>query len=89
MSIAVDVCSERDLADIDSLWREAFPDDEARHRAEIVVPAKLAFQPNLFLIARAQARVVGSIMAGYDGHRGYINRVAVLRPIAGKAWVFF
>jgi ribosomal protein S18 acetylase RimI-like enzyme len=79
MSIAVDLCSERDLADIDALWREAFPDDEARHRAEIVVPAKLAFQPNLFLVARAQARVVGSIMAGYDGHRGYINRVAVLK----------
>jgi ribosomal protein S18 acetylase RimI-like enzyme len=79
MSVVIDVCSKDDLAGIDALWREAFPDDEDRHRAEVVVPTKLAFQPDLFLVARDQGCVVGSVIAGYDGHRGHINRVAVLR----------
>jgi len=79
MSVTVDLCSRYDLADIDALWREAFPDDKPRHRAEIAAPAKLAFQPDLFLVAREKGRVIGSIIAGYDGYRGHINRVAVLK----------
>lgn len=79
MSIVIDACSKDDLAGIDALWREAFPDDKPRHRAEAAVPTKLAFQPDLFLVARDGGRVIGSILAGYDGYRGHINRVAVLR----------
>jgi ribosomal protein S18 acetylase RimI-like enzyme len=79
MSVRVDLYSRDDLADIDALWREAFPDDKPRHRAEIAAPAKLAFQPDLFLVAREKGRVIGSIIAGYDGYRGHINRVAVLK----------
>ncbi len=79
MSIVIDVCARADLADIDALWREAFPDDEPRHRADAAAPAKLAFQPELFLVARDGGCVIGSIVAGYDGYRGHINRVAVLK----------
>lgn len=79
MNIVIEPCSRKDLPDIDLLWREAFPDDQPRHRADVVLPAKLAFQPDLFLVARDGGKVVGSVMAGYDGHRGWINRVAVLK----------
>jgi ribosomal protein S18 acetylase RimI-like enzyme len=79
MNIVIEACSQKDLPDIDLLWREAFADDQPRHRADVVLPAKLAFQPDLFLVARDGGRVVGSVMAGYDGHRGWINRVAVLK----------
>ncbi len=79
MSVTVKPYCEQDLEGIDALWREAFPDDQPRHRAEVVIPAKLAFQPDLLLVARDQDRVVGSVMVGYDGHRGWINRLAVLK----------
>ncbi len=79
MSIVIDACSKDDLVGVDALWRDAFPDDKPRHRAEAAVPMKLAFQPDLFLVARDGARVIGSILAGYDGYRGHINRVAVLK----------
>ena len=84
MSIVIEPCSKDDLAGIDALWREAFAGDEPRHRANIAVPAKLAFQPDLFLVAREEGRVIGSIIAGYDGYRGHINRVAVLKAYRGQ-----
>lgn len=55
-------------------------------RCDLVVPwndplrdieRKLAFQPELFLVAALAGRVVGSVMAGYEGHRGQINYLAV------------
>jgi len=41
------------------------------------IARKAAVQPELFLIAHAGERIVGSAMAGYDGHRGWINYLAV------------
>ncbi len=38
---------------------------------------KLEFQPKLFFLGLLDCRVVGSIMVGYDGHRGWINYLAV------------
>ena len=60
------------------LRQEAFPDDPPWNRAEVAIPAKLAAQPELFLICLDGDLAVGSIMAGYDGHRGWLYAVAVL-----------
>lgn len=38
---------------------------------------KLKVQPEMFLVACLQGRVVASVMAGYEGHRGWINYLAV------------
>ena len=65
---------------VKTLWREAFPGDPPWNKAEIAVPAKLAVQPELFLVALDGDLVIGSIMAGYDGHRGWLYAVAVLNP---------
>jgi ribosomal protein S18 acetylase RimI-like enzyme len=63
---------------IKALWLEAFPGSPPWNAAEAAIPAKLAVQPDLFLVAEHQDRVVGSIMAGYDGNRGWLYAVAVL-----------
>ncbi len=68
------------FAGVDQLWQEAFPDDPPWNRAEAAIPAKLAMQPDLFLVALDRGQVVGSIMGGYDGHRGWLYVAAVLRP---------
>lgn len=68
---------ETDFEGIDSLWREAFPDDPPSNRAETTVAAKIAFQPDLLFVAMDHTEVVGSVMAGYDGHRGWLYAVAV------------
>ncbi|SIT77580.1 GNAT family acetyltransferase [Microbacterium sp. RU33B] len=40
------------------------------------IERKLAVQPELFLVAEADGGVVGSVMAGYDGHRGWLYYLA-------------
>ncbi len=62
---------------VDQLWREAFPGDPPWNRAEVAIPAKLAIQPELLLVATVDERVIGTTMAGYDGHRGWLYAVAV------------
>jgi ribosomal protein S18 acetylase RimI-like enzyme len=38
---------------------------------------KLAVRPDLFLIAELDGIVIGTVMVGYDGHRGWINYLGV------------
>jgi len=41
------------------------------------IARKLKIQRELFLVAELQGVVVGVVMAGYEGHRGWINYLAV------------
>ncbi len=66
-----------DFGGLDELWREAFPNDPPRNRAAQSVPAKLAMKDDLLFVAVEDGLVIGSIMAGYDGHRGWLYSVAV------------
>lgn len=60
------------------LWMEAFGYKTAHNRPELAIDKKLAVNDGLFFVAIQAAQVVGTIMAGYDGHRGWIYSVAVL-----------
>jgi ribosomal protein S18 acetylase RimI-like enzyme len=65
------------FAGVEALWQMVFPDDPPWNAAASAIPAKLAVQPELFLVALEGAQIVGSIMAGYDGHRGWLYALAV------------
>ena len=41
------------------------------------IACKLQVQPDLFLVGVIKAAIVATVMAGYDGHRGWINYLAV------------
>jgi ribosomal protein S18 acetylase RimI-like enzyme len=60
-----------------ALWRKVFPDDPPHHDPAETIRLKVATQPDLFFVATLRGSVVGTIMSGYDGHRGWIYRVAV------------
>jgi ribosomal protein S18 acetylase RimI-like enzyme len=70
--------ADGDFDGVAALWREAFPDDAPRNRAEAAIPIKLSFQPDTLLVAVEGEHVIGTVMAGFDGYRGWLNRVAVL-----------
>jgi ribosomal protein S18 acetylase RimI-like enzyme len=42
------------------------------------IQKKVDFQPNLFFVGLLGDEVIGSVMVGYEGHRGWINYLAVL-----------
>lgn len=41
------------------------------------IARKLQVRPDLFLVAAGEEGIVGSVMVGYDGHRGWINYLGV------------
>ena len=41
------------------------------------IARKLAVQRELFLVGVVEGRLVATVMAGYDGHRGWVNYLAV------------
>ncbi|HXY41038.1 MAG TPA: GNAT family acetyltransferase [Vicinamibacteria bacterium] len=42
------------------------------------IARKQRVQPELFLVGTVDGAVVAAVMAGYEGHRGWINYLAVL-----------
>ncbi len=64
---------------VKALWSEAFPNDAPWNAAATSIAEKLRFQPDLMLVALEDNHVIGSVMAGYEGHRGWISRIAVLK----------
>lgn len=41
------------------------------------IQRKLKVQSDMFLVACLNGKIIASVMAGYDGHRGWINYLAV------------
>jgi ribosomal protein S18 acetylase RimI-like enzyme len=41
------------------------------------IQRKLGVRPDLFLVGEAEGEIVASVMAGYDGHRGWLNYLGV------------
>ncbi|MDZ7958012.1 MAG: GNAT family acetyltransferase [Aulosira sp. DedQUE10] len=41
------------------------------------IALKLQVQPELFLVGLIETQVIATIMAGYEGHRGWLNYLAV------------
>jgi len=59
-----------------ALWKECGlvrPQNDPR--ADI--RRKLAVNPELFLVGTIDGQIAASVMAGYEGHRGWINYLAV------------
>ncbi len=60
-----------------ALWKTAFGYDAPHNAPGLVIDKKLDMQDSLFFVALVETTVVGTIMAGYDGHRGWLYSVAV------------
>ncbi len=74
-----------DEASVVSLWQ----------RCELTVPwnnpykdiaRKLKVQPELFLVGMLDSLLIATVMGGYDGHRGWINYLAVHPDFQGQGY---
>jgi len=75
--VAYDDAVHRD--EVVALWRAESGDTSAHNEPNLAINRKLAVQDGLFFVAIKAGEVVGSIMAGYDGHRGWLYSL-VVRP---------
>lgn len=79
MSVAVSIrpFEPRDTESVVALWRACgLTRPQNDPQKDIVRKSKV--NPEWFLVAEdATGRVVGTVMAGYEGHRGWINYLGV------------
>jgi ribosomal protein S18 acetylase RimI-like enzyme len=59
-----------------TLWGSVFGYGESRNDPARVLAAKLAWDERV-LVAVEDGAILGSIMVGFDGHRGWLYRMAV------------
>ncbi|MEM7699271.1 MAG: GNAT family acetyltransferase [Verrucomicrobiota bacterium] len=79
MNVVIEPFSnERHREAVVELWASVFAYESPHNQPELVIDKKLAMDDRLFFVAISDDLVVGSIMAGYDGHRGWLYSVAVM-----------
>ena len=74
---------ESDEARVIALWRACSltrPWNDPRKD----IARKLAVQRELFLVGEEGERIVATVMAGYEGHRGWVNYLAVSPDVRGR-----
>ena len=65
-----------DESDVISLWQKCDLVVE-QNDPQKDIAMKLHVQPELFLVGLVDNQIVATVMAGYEGHRGWINYLAV------------
>lgn len=76
MTVLIDTFTDNDTEAVVTLWRAC---DLTRpwNNPYRDIQRKLSVSDNLFLVARKDKYIVGTLMGGYEGHRGWINYLAV------------
>lgn len=69
--------SEEDRQEVVSIWETTFANDPPWNEPNLVIDTKLLVQPDLFIVYELEGTVVGTVIAGFDGFRGWIHHVAV------------
>ncbi len=59
------------------LWKLVFGYEAPHNAPGFVIDKKLEAADGLFFVALKEGEVVGAVMAGYDGHRGWIYSLSV------------
>lgn len=65
-----------DAAGVVKLWR-ACGLTRPQNDPHKDIARKLKVNPEWFLVAECRGEIVGTVMAGYEGHRGWINYLGV------------
>lgn len=60
------------------LWQDVFGYEAEHNRPKLAIDKKIGAGDGLLFVAVNEQTVVGTVMAGYDGHRGWIYSIAVL-----------
>ncbi len=71
-------CFPDDYPAVIDLWNRAGPGVHVRRSdAPVEIQKKLLRDPDLFLLAEAGGKLIGTVMGGFDGRRGMVYHLAV------------
>jgi len=71
------VFRESDEPAVVALWTTVFGYAAPHNQPATDIRCKLSVQRELFFVAILDGHLIGTVMGGYDGHRGWIYRLAV------------
>ena len=81
MALRIRVVETTDLESLVALWHDVFPEyrdpTKPQRDPRANIERKLAQRDGLFGLAEGPDGIVGTAMAGYDGHRGWLYSVGV------------
>ncbi|MBT8200556.1 MAG: GNAT family acetyltransferase [Acidimicrobiia bacterium] len=66
-----------DRASVLEMWDQAWPEPAIHNVPAEDIDRKMADSPDLFIVAEIGGIIAGCVLAGFDGHRGWINRLVV------------
>jgi len=88
--VIIRVFDERDTQAVLALWSEAFPEyatpGKPQRDPRLSIRNKLAMQPEFFFVGLLNERPIATVMAGYDGHRGWLYSLAVAEDQRGNGY---
>lgn len=76
---------EGDQAEVISLWTECGL-VVSHNNPTRDIERKLKVDPDLFLVGTNESGIVATVMGGYEGHRGWVNYLAVRPAEQGKGF---
>ena len=72
--------TDADESAVIALWRDTIADASPHNDPALSIRKKMEAGGELFLVAEAAGVLVGAVMGGYDGHRGWVYSLAVREP---------
>ena len=86
MAFTVRPFQDQDEPAVVALWRAVFPYGPTRNDPLTIIARKHHVQPELFLIGEVGGSLVATVLAGYDGHRGWVYHVAVATIVRRRGY---
>jgi ribosomal protein S18 acetylase RimI-like enzyme len=88
--VIIRIFDERDTQAVLALWAQAFPEyatpGKPQRDPRLSIRNKLAMQPEFFFVGLLEERLIGTVMVGYDGHRGWMYSLAVAEAQRGRGY---
>lgn len=78
MPLQIRACEPADEQAVVNLWTQVLADSAPHNDPRLSLHSKLRTGDGLLLVASLDDEVVGTVMGGYDGHRGWLYSLAVL-----------
>jgi ribosomal protein S18 acetylase RimI-like enzyme len=76
--------ADADEAAVLALWREVFEYNQPHNDGATAIRKKQQHGDGLFYVATYRGKIVGTVMLGWDGHRGWIYSLAVSPHYRGR-----